>query len=412
MDFPENTSKIILSFVSLHITQKHKRIAMEVMDFENIRPYNEIEAQEAIQRIVKQHEFHSIISFVFGEDKIDEMTRQAAGSKSISEFQRNFMRPLVWEIVKKTTENLSISGFKALNPDIPHLFIGNHRDITLDSSILATLLTDYNILLGITWGDNLMVSPFVTDLGKINRMITVFREGSPREILLNSRRLSAYIRKLITEGRSVWIAQRKGRAKNGDDKTEPSVLKMLSLSGNGNLFDKLKPLNIRPVCVSYEWEPCDVQKVKELYISSKENYVKSKDEDLNSILGGVMGQKGRVHYAIGKTMNEEMENLSSEIPNKERLQRLATMIDVEIFKNFRLWPNNFLAWDRLNHSSRFKTYYGPDTERAFDNKTADLLEKLQSLNGNEEEIIKLFLSLYAQPLQNKLTHKLPVNSPM
>ncbi len=383
------------------------------MDFENIRPYSEEDAQQAIQRVIKRHEFHSIISFVFGEDKVKEMADRAAGSKSISEFQRNFMRPLVWEIVKTTAENLSVSGFNSLRTETPHILIGNHRDITLDSSILATLLQDYNILMAITWGDNLMVSPFVTDLGKINRTITVFRGGSPREILLNSKRLSTYVRKLITEENlSVWIAQRKGRSKNGDDRTDPGVLKMLSLSGNGHLSEKIRSLNIRPVCVSYEWEPCDIQKVKECYISSKKNYVKSKDEDLKSILGGVMGQKGRVHYAVGKTMNEEMESLSPDMRNKERLQRLAGMIDVEIFKNFRLWPNNFLALDRLNHSSRFRRQYGQDTEQAFDKHITQLLEKLQSLHGNEEEIIKLFLSLYAQPLQNKLEHDLPVNSPM
>ncbi len=386
---------------------------MAVMGFGDIRPYNEEEAQQAIQRIVKQHEFYSILSFVFGEDQVHEMTKRAAGSKSVTGFQRNFMHPLVREIVKKTAKGLTISGFKVLNPEIPYLFIGNHRDITLDSSILATLLQDYNIWLSITWGDNLMVSPFVTDLGKINRTITVFRGGSPREILLNSKRLSTYIRKVITEENlSVWIAQRKGRSKNGNDKTDPGVLKMLSLSGKGHLSEKIKSLNIRPVCVSYEWEPCDVQKVKECYISSQKNYVKSKDEDLQSILGGVIGQKGRVHYAIGKTMNEEMGSLSPDMRNNERLQRLAGMIDVEIFKNFRLWPNNFLAWDRLNHSNRFNTQYGPDTEQAFDKHIAQMLEKLQSLHGNEEEIIRLFLSLYAQPLQNKLTHDLQVNSPM
>ncbi len=386
---------------------------MEGMDFKNIRPYNEREAQEAIQRVVKQHEFKSITSFVFGEDRIQEIAARAAGSKSISEFQHNFMRPLVWEIVKKTTENLSVSGFKELKPDTSHVLIGNHRDITLDSSILATLLQDYNITIAITWGDNLMVSPFVTDLGKINRTITVFRDGSPREILLNSQRLSTYIRKIITEENlSVWIAQRKGRSKNGDDRTDLGVLKMLSLSGKGHLIDKIKSMNIRPVCVSYEWEPCDIQKVKEMHISSMKNYVKSEDEDLNSILGGVMGQKGRVHYAIGKAMNEAIDKLDTELPKNEFLQLLATTIDVEIFKNFRLWPNNFLAWNRLNQSNRFSAKYDAAAEWEFDNHIAQMLEKLQSLHGNEEEIIRLFISLYAQPLQNKLEHDLPVDSPM
>ena len=386
---------------------------MVAMDFENIRPYNEEEALQAIQRIVKQSEFHSILSSVFGHEKVKEMTAQATRSQSVTEFQHNFMRPLVWEIVKNTTENLSVSGFKVLQPGTPHVFIGNHRDITLDSSILATLLQDYNIWLSITWGDNLMVSPFVTDLGKINRTITVFRGGSPREMLLNSKRLSTYIRKIITEENlSVWIAQRKGRSKNGNDKTDPGVLKMLSLSGKGSFPDKLKSLNIRPVCVSYEWEPCDIQKVKELYVSSKENYIKSEDEDLKSILGGVTGQKGRVHYSIGKPVNEKLENFKTDIPNNEHLLRLSELIDVEIFENYRLWPNNFLAWDRLNQSSKFASRYSADTERAFEKRIEELLEKAKPLGGNGDAFIKLFLLLYAQPLQNKLTHGLSLDSPM
>jgi len=386
---------------------------MAAMDFENIRPYNEEEAQQAIERIVKQDEFYSILSSVFGHEKVKEMAAQATHSQSITEFQHNFMRPLVWEIVKNTTENLSVSGFKVLQPGTPHVFIGNHRDITLDSSILATLLQDYNIWLSITWGDNLMVSPFVTDLGKINRTITVFRGGSPREMLLNSKRLSIYIRKVITEENlSVWIAQRKGRSKNGNDKTDPGVLKMLSLSGKGSFPDKLKSLNIRPVCVSYEWEPCDIQKVKELYVSSKENYIKSEDEDLKSILGGVTGQKGRVHYSIGKPVNEKLENFKRDIPNNEHLLRLSELIDVEIFENYRLWPNNFLAWDRLNQSSKFESRYSADTERVFEKRIAKLLEKAKPLGGNDDKFIKLFFSLYAQPLQNKLIHGLSLDSPM
>ncbi len=236
---------------------------------------------------------------------------------------------------------------------------------------------------------------------------------SPREILLNSKRLSTYIRKVITEENlSVWIAQRKGRSKNGNDKTDPGVLKMLSLSGKGSFPDKLKSLNIRPVSVSYEWEPCDIQKVKELYVSSKENYIKSEDEDLKSILGGVTGQKGRVHYSIGKPVNEKLENFKTDIPNNEHLLRLSELIDVEIFENYRLWPNNFLAWDRLNQSSKFVSRYSADTERAFEKRIAELLEKAKPLGGNDDEFIKLFLSLYAKPLQNKLSHNLPVNSPM
>ncbi len=411
MVFRDKKQKVVRTFVSLPVI-KNLQHAMQVTDFDNIRPYNEQEAKEARQRIVKQHEFKTIVSFVFGEDKIREITQRVIHAQTIEDFQRHFMRPLVWQIIKKTAEDLTVSGFKDLHPDTPHLFVGNHRDITLDSSILATLLTDYNISLGITWGDNLMVSPFVTDLGKINRMVTVFREGSPREMLLNSQRLSAYLRKMILDDKfCVWIAQRKGRAKNGDDRTDPGVLKMLALSGKGNLIEKLMPLNIRPVCVSYEWEPCDIQKVKELYISSKTHYVKKEGEDLQSILGGVMGQKGHIHYAVGKPMNEELKKIPRELPVNEQFQQLAKKIDVEMFKNYRLWPVNFLAYDRLNRSGTFKNRYGADTEKAFEAKIGQLMDKLSDLHGDEAEIMRIFLSLYAKPLQNKLENGLSPDVP-
>jgi hypothetical protein len=385
---------------------------MQATDFDSIRPYNEQEAKEAMQRIVRQPEFRAVVSFVFGEDKIEEMIRRVSSSESIADFQRHFMRPLVWQIIKKTAENLTVSGFQDVRPGNPHLFIGNHRDITLDSSILATLLNDYGISLGITWGDNLMVSPFVTDLGKINRMVTVFREGTPREMLVNSKRLSAYLRKMVLEDKfCVWIAQRKGRAKNGDDRTDPGVVKMLSLSGKGNLFEKLKPLNIRPACISYEWEPCDIQKVKELYISLQKDYKKKQGEDLQSILGGVTGKKGHIHYAIGRPLNDLLKDADPDMPQPEKLQTVITAIDVEMFNSYRLWPTHFLAWDRLNQSRRFQKYYAKDTEKAFDERIANLLEQLKPLQANEDDLVKLFFSLYAKPLQNKLDNNLPVDTP-
>jgi hypothetical protein len=186
---------------------------------------------------------------------------------------------------------------------------------------------------------------------------------------------------------------------------------MLSLSGKGNLAEKLKPLNIRPVCISYEWEPCDIQKVKELYISSRQTYVKSKDEDLESIIGGITGQKGHVHYAVGNSLNNAIDKLPHDLSNNERLQKIVSLIDIEMFNSYRLWPNNFLALDLLNNSREFQNHYDTQTEKAFEEKTAVMLQKLQSVNGNPEELIRLFRALYAKPLQNKLENNLPLNFP-
>lgn len=379
---------------------------MAEINFDNIRPYSEVEAREAIQRITRQREFKTILNYIFEDGQYAEMTRKATSAKSIHEFQKEFMRPLVQKILADTSEGVSASGFEKLSPDKPRLFVANHRDITLDSSILATLLVEHDMeSCEFTWGDNLLVSSFVEDFGKINRMITVFREGSPRQTLLNSKKLSAYIRKKITkEKKAAWIAQSKGRTKNGDDKTDIGVLKMLTLDGEEELSSKIKTLNITPVCISFEWEPCDMLKVNELYVSSKRKYIKDKEEDLKSIIGGILGQKGHIHLAIGDPVNHAMKKWDINMTNKEFFQKLATQIDKEIYKNYRLWPTNYLAYDLVNKTSKFNSYYTAETKEKFTARMQGTLSGIDYDKTDKDIVTRLFLSIYATPVKNKLKH--------
>lgn len=379
---------------------------MAEINFDNIRPYSEVEAKEAIQRITRQREFKAILSYIFEEDQHEELTRKASNAKTIHEFQLEFMKPLVERILSNTSKGVSDSGFEKLTPDKPRLFVANHRDITLDSSILATLLVEHNYeSCEFTWGDNLMVSPFVEDFGKINRMITVFREGTPRETLLNSRKLSAYIRKRIYhDKKAAWIAQGKGRTKNGNDKTDIGVLKMLTLEGKEKLSEKIEMLNITPVSISFEWEPCDILKTKELYISTKRKYVKDKKEDLNSIIGGILGQKGHIHLAVCNPVNHVLEDWAPDMPSKEFFQNLAAVIDKEIYENYKLWPSNFLAYDLLNKSRRYSDHYSKETKDILDERLSKTLSFLEYNKGEKETIRHLFLSIYASPVVNKLQH--------
>jgi len=386
---------------------------MGEMNFDNIRPYTEEEAKEAIQRITRQNEFKTILSYIFDEDQHEELTHKARQAKTIHEFQYVFMKPLVEKILSKTSKGVSVSGFEQLSPDKPRLFIANHRDITLDSSILATMLVEHGYeSCEFTWGDNLMVSPFVEDFGKINRMITVFREGTPRQTLLNSRKLSAYIRKRILDNKkAAWIAQSKGRTKNGNDKTDVGVLKMLTLEGNEKLSEKIEMLNITPVSISFEWEPCDKLKTKELYVSTKRKYIKDKKEDLNSIIGGIMGQKGHIHLAVCHPVNRVIKDWNPEITNKEFFQKLALQIDKEIYENYKLWPSNFLAYDLLNKSNKFKDRYDQETEGIFHEHFKKTLSEIE-VNENEESTVRqLFLSIYANPVINKLKHNFSLDKP-
>jgi hypothetical protein len=246
-----------------------------------------------------------------------------------------------------------------------------------------------------------MVSPLVVDLGKSNQMITVFREGSPKELLLNSQRLSTYIRKSIAElNKSVWIAHRKGRAKNGFDKTDVSILKMLTLSGDTDIKSWLTQLNIVPVAMSYEWEPCDSMKVREIYLSMDSTYVKSDDEDLNSMIGGLTGEKGRIHLSLGTPINNEILKIDNRnINNNEFISMVAEIVDNQIYNNYKLWPSNYLAYDLLNNSTEFNNNYNDETRVILENRYAQTTKISQHEN---DDIRKIFLLLYANPLINKL----------
>lgn len=383
---------------------------MAEFNFDDIRPYTEEEALKAIQRIVDQPELKSILEYLFGKGNYKFLIKLATEATSIIDFQRNFMYPLVQKILEETSGGLSASGSASLSNNDPRLFIANHRDITLDSSLLTTILVKKNLIpCEITWGHNLMVSPFVTDLGKINRMITVFRQDKHRDVLLHAQKLSAYIRKKIIKDKlSVWIAQQKGRTKDGNDKTNVGVLKMLSFAGEGNLIAQLIELNITPVSISYEWEPCDLLKVKEIYISQSKNYVKKQNEDLQSIISGISGRKGHIHLGLGSPINTKIQQIDAKLSDNTIFQQIAAVINIEIYKNYHLWPNNFVAYDLLHKSHQYINRYSAEIESRFKERMAKAVAEIE---GDKSEIVKLFLKVYAEPVINKLKYKLPLDEP-
>ena len=375
---------------------------MDKLNFDIIRPYNDTEIEEAIPRIMADNTFHLMMDYLFTPKKKERVLSDLKKVKNVTEFQRVFSLPVVLSILEKTSEGVSHSGFENLNKDEAYIYLANHRDIVLDSSILGEI----HLRVGFkthqaTWGSNLMVSPLIVDLGKSNQMITVFREGSRKELLLNSQRLSAYLRKSITDlNKSVWIAHRKGRSKNGFDKTDVSILKMLTLSGGKDIKDRLTELNITPVTISYEWEPCDAMKVREVYLSRDHNYVKEKDEDFNSIIGGLTSNKGRIHVAMGTPINEDILKIdNSNINNNEFVSKVAELVDIQIYTNYKLWPSNYLAYDLLNNSTEFSKHYNDNTRTVLEDRYNHAAEIAQHDN---KDIRELFLLLYANPVINML----------
>lgn len=374
---------------------------MENLDFDLIRPYNDQEVIEAIPRIIKDPTFHSMMDFLFNSEEKEEIIAKTLESKSINDFQMSLSLKAVVRILDMTTDGVSHSGFENLKNDTGYTFLANHRDIVLDSSILGLINNQQgNMTPQSTWGNNLMVSPLIVDLGKSNQMITVYREGSPKELLHNSTRLSAFIRhSIIQKNQSIWIAHRKGRAKNGCDYTDVSILKMLSLYGNQNIKDKIISLNITPAAISYEWEPCDSMKTREIFLSKDANYKKADDEDFNSIIGGLTEYKGKVNLAMGSSINNEIKDIDlSHRTNNEFLEIVSELIDKQIFQNYKLWPSNYLAFDLLNNSDTYSEHYANNTKIMLEKR----LEKTFIRIGEKtDEIKNIFLSIYANPVINK-----------
>jgi len=369
-------------------------------DFDSIRPFRDDEIAPALEHIVANSKFQSVLDFLFLNEQ-EKYRNLFAQAKTVKEVQTTFMHAAIRSIISKSSDGLSTSGFDNYK-DTGHIILSNHRDILLDSGILNIVLMESgHETAEITFGNNLIISPFFESVAKVNKMITVIRDGSPRELLFNSIRLSNYIsNEVVNNHNAVWVAQRPGRTKNGFDKTEVSILKMLSFYEKSNFYEALKKLDIIPLSISYEWEPCDVMKVRETYLSKQTTYVKDKTEDLQSTLGGITSQKGRIHFALGTPLNNYLDDIKSEKLNNDYLALVAGKIDEEVYKNYKLWPSNYLAYDLLEKGKHFSAHYNQETITKFNERFAPIHKLLP--DGDKDELWALFLRIYANPVYSHL----------
>jgi hypothetical protein len=367
--------------------------------FEDIRPYLDDEINPALRRIVAVPVFEKILEFLFPDQNKNQIKAMLTKTYTAHDFQVNFMHPLVNSIVNKTSKGLTYDGFEQLTPGTPYLFVANHRDIVLDSAMLQVLLLDnQHSTSEITFGSNLMANPFIIDLGKVNRMFKVYRGGNKMELFKNSKILSAYIRYTLTHKKvSIWIAQRNGRTKDGNDKTESGIFKMFNISGNNNFYQSFKELNIVPLSVSYEYEPCCTFKIKELYAALDGSYQKKPDEDFLSIITGITQPKGRIHMSVGKPVNHCLKELEPITTYNNKINRLVELFDDEIYNHYKLWPNNYIACDHLYNSRDYETHYTARDKKVF----LEYMEnEIRGLAGERKKLEELFLKIYANPLMN------------
>lgn len=359
-----------------------------------------------MQRIASAPEFKLVSQYLFPEVDPAHVAARLTGCRDISSFQHQFMWPAVSSVIKNTTKGVTIEGTEKLNASTSYLYVSNHRDIVLDAAFLQFLLDCAGLPTSeITFGANLMQGQFVTDIGKSNKMFRVERPTtvtSMRDFLQKSKYLSEYIRHTITEKHeSVWIAQRNGRSKDGDDQTDRGLINMFCQSGPSSWADALAELHLVPIAISYEWEPCDILKAMELHQrESGEPYIKRPGEDLNSILTGIRQQKGKVHLCICDMLSEEDCGSLKGLSKSDFTKEVARMIDQRIISSYRLFENNYIAWDML--TGNVSDCYSAEQKEAF----CSYLEELGKY-PDADALRKIILRMYANPVlnRNKLLEK-------
>ena len=372
-----------------------------VNDFDDIRPYYEEEIPAAMQRLTDSDAFPLLASYVYPGVPLEEVRQRVRGFKTVREFQSDTMYKVNEQVIERSMTAFSGSGLEHLDPHKHYLYVSNHRDIMLDASLLQYFLLKNGFDTSeITFGANLMASPTVIDIGKSNKMFRVERPGGDIKAFYRaSLHLSEYIRYVIKEkGQSVWIAQRNGRTKDGRDATDQGIIKMFCMSEQRDKIKALAELNIVPIAVSYEWEPCDILKVLELYQSQYTRYVKKPGEDLNSILTGILQPKGRVHFELTEPLTAEELSAFEGMTNNEYHKEVARLIDKRINKAYRLWPNNYIAHDLLYGNTRYRSMYTDEDYNAFIAHMA-VVERYED-TCDIEQLKELFLGIYANPVEH------------
>ncbi|MDP5172165.1 MAG: 1-acyl-sn-glycerol-3-phosphate acyltransferase [Bacteroidia bacterium] len=368
------------------------------LSYDHIRPYFDEEVPEVLQRLSEKPSFFMLMQYLFPEQSGETIVERFSNIRSVEQFQEEYIRHAIRRMLADSAGEVTIDGIDKLHPDRQYTFLSNHRDIILDPGILNVILKEQGFhTTKIAIGDNLLVSGLVTDLMKLNKSFIVHREVARSDLMAYSQRLSQYIRdQIVEEIDSVWIAQRSGRTKDGNDETHTGLLKMLNISGKGDAKENFRRLNLIPMAVSYEYDPCDGLKAEELcHLHAGIPYEK---DDKVGMIRGIRDPKGRIHLAFGRPVNEWIDELPEPRNLNVWLRELADALDKEIHLHFRLWPSNFIAVDYLEGNERHAAAYSEMDKQAFD---AHMVGQLAKRKGDPEALKKQFLQIYAAPVWNR-----------
>lgn len=382
-------------------------------EFDEIRPYDTGEVQQAFNELLADRQFSTMLRGIV--PWLPKSLRNAVlkmafiGVKSPLDFQKRFMKPIVRHIIRKHTDGCTFDD-KCLPRDfsLRYTFVSNHRDIVLDSALLDVMLVEagYPTTVEIGIGDNLLIYPWIKRLVRMNKAFTVRRGLTPKEMLRSSQIMSRYIHYAVTQKHeNIWIAQREGRAKDSDDRTQDSVLKMLAMGGEGKPIDSLREINIVPLTISYEFDPCDYLKAQE-FQQKRDNpaFKKSRQDDLDNMKTGIFGYKGRVHYHCAAPINTWIDELG-DLPKTEFFAALSKRIDRELHANYCLFPCNYIALDELEETKKYAQHYTEADKKRFEDYLKGQLEKVKITNPDEKFLRERMLTMYANPLRNYLKAK-------
>ncbi|WP_454890828.1 1-acyl-sn-glycerol-3-phosphate acyltransferase [Alloprevotella tannerae] len=374
-------------------------------EFDAIRAYEDRDLGATIKTLFADEAFRDVLQSLFPNQSLPLLEKQLSSYTSILEFQKNFIHGLVTQLIQKTGNGLTLDISALTNKGLPYTYISNHRDIILDSALLDILLIDAEFpqTVEIAIGDNLLVYPWIKHLVRLNKAFIVQRSLGLREMLAASKLMSRYMHFVITQKKNpIWIAQREGRAKDGNDRTQEAVLKMIAMGGEGTAAERLMAMHIVPLSISYEFDPCDFLKAKEFQMK-RDNpaYKKTRADDLINMQTGLFGYKGRVHYACAPCIDNWIVTREG-LSNAEFFAATAHRLDEEIYRNYRLYPNNFVALDLLNNRKDYISHYSEEDKVQFGQYLRQQIDKIDLPNKDEVFLRERLLEMYANPAKNQL----------
>ena len=375
-------------------------------EFDRIRPYEPEELPEAYERLLGNEQFKQVMAMVWPDVPFDLLAQKMRACKTNLEFQKAFPYHFLKRLLANASDGCDMD-VTDIDTTRRYTFVSNHRDIVLDSALLDVLLVDagFSTTCEIAIGDNLLSLPWVKDLVRINKSFIVERSLQPTEMLRASKRLADYMHFAVEQkNENIWIAQREGRAKDSNDYTQPAILKMMAMGGEGSIVERLIQLHIVPLAISYEYDPCDYLKAREFQLRrDNAGWKKAPGDDIESMRTGIMGYKGRIHYHCAPCLDTWLESLDTAVPRNKLFENIASHIDREIHQRYRLYSGNYVAADLLDGSNAWGDHYNEEEKATFLGYLEKQLAKIDLPNRDEAFLREQLLTMYANPCRNHLT---------